>query len=85
MGSTHSGTPSPRWAMIEDFTEEFLTASSGEGGSTLPSSKRCNMGDSLAPVIATPWMENTLTAQALMMVPPWMAAPWLDTGLPSEL
>jgi hypothetical protein len=43
------------------------------------------MGDSLAPGIATPWMENTLTAQAMTMVPPWIAAPWLDTGLPSEL
>jgi hypothetical protein len=26
MGSTHSGPPSPLWAMIEDSTEEFYTA-----------------------------------------------------------
>jgi hypothetical protein len=32
MGSTHSRTPSPRRAMIEDSTEEFHTASSREGG-----------------------------------------------------
>jgi hypothetical protein len=30
MGSTHSGASTPYWAMIEDSTEEFLTASSGE-------------------------------------------------------
>jgi hypothetical protein len=26
MGSTRSGAPTPRWAMIEDSTEGFLTA-----------------------------------------------------------
>jgi hypothetical protein len=31
MVSTHSGMSTLRWAMIEDFIEEFLTASSGEG------------------------------------------------------
>jgi hypothetical protein len=31
MDSTHSGTPFPWWAMIEDSVEEFLTASSEEG------------------------------------------------------
>jgi hypothetical protein len=31
MGSMRSGTPSPRWAMIGDSAEEFLTVSSGEG------------------------------------------------------
>jgi hypothetical protein len=36
MGSTRSGTPSPRWAMKEDSAEEFLTTSSGEGGFGLP-------------------------------------------------
>jgi hypothetical protein len=36
MGSTCSGTPPPCWAMIEDFTEEFLTALSGEGASASP-------------------------------------------------
>jgi hypothetical protein len=28
MGPTHSRASSPRWAMIDDSTEEFLTASS---------------------------------------------------------
>jgi hypothetical protein len=37
MGSTHSGSPSPRRAMTEDSTKEFHTMSSGEGGSNLPS------------------------------------------------
>jgi hypothetical protein len=36
MGSTHSGTPSPWWAMIKDFTKEFLMASSGEGAPPSP-------------------------------------------------
>jgi hypothetical protein len=36
MVSTRSGTPSSWRAMIENFTEEFLMASSGEGASTSP-------------------------------------------------
>jgi hypothetical protein len=36
MGSTRSGTPSLQRAMIEDSTEEFLMASSGEGASASP-------------------------------------------------
>jgi hypothetical protein len=36
MGSTHNGTPFPWQAMIVDSTEEFLMASSGEGGSAFP-------------------------------------------------
>jgi hypothetical protein len=78
MGSTHSGTPSPWWAMIEDSAEEFLTASSGEGGSALPSPRRHGMGDSPAPITTAPWMEKTPATQVMMMVPPRP-----DTGLPS--
>jgi hypothetical protein len=73
-----------RWAMIEDCTEEFLTTSSGEGSLSLPSHRRCGTGASLAPVTTTLRMENALAAQAMMTVPPWMAAPWLKTGLPFE-
>jgi hypothetical protein len=36
MGSTQGGPPSPWWDMIEDSTEEFHTASSGEGALTSP-------------------------------------------------
>jgi hypothetical protein len=36
MGSTYGGTPSPLWAMIEDFVEEFHTAWDEEGWIDLP-------------------------------------------------
>jgi hypothetical protein len=36
MGSTRSGTPSPWWAIIEEFAREFLTASSREGDLASP-------------------------------------------------
>jgi hypothetical protein len=77
-------TPSPRWAMIEDSAEEFLTTSSGEGCFGLPSLGRHNTGAPPTPVTTTPWTENAPAIQALMTVPPRMAAPWLDTGLPSK-
>jgi hypothetical protein len=69
MGSTHNGTPSPRRVMIEDSAEEFLTTSRGEGGSALPSPRRCDMGALPATVTATIWMENDLATQTMMMVP----------------
>jgi hypothetical protein len=40
MGSTRSRASTPRWAMIEDYTEEFLMASSREGSFGLPSPRR---------------------------------------------
>jgi hypothetical protein len=40
MASTCSGASTPWWAMIEDSTEEFLMASSGEGSFGLPSPRR---------------------------------------------
>jgi hypothetical protein len=40
MGSTHSGASTPRRAMIEDSTEEFLMMSSREGSFGLPSPRR---------------------------------------------
>jgi hypothetical protein len=75
MGSTHSGTPSPWRAMIEDSDEEFLMTSSDEGGSTLPSPRRRGTGASPAPITATPWMENATATQVMTMVPPRLAAP----------
>jgi hypothetical protein len=60
MGSTRSGTPSPRWAMIEDSAEEFITTSSGEGGSNLPFPGRHVTGALTTPIATTPWMKNAL-------------------------
>jgi hypothetical protein len=84
MGSTCSGTPPPCWAMIEDFTEEFLTALSGEGGFGLPSPRRCGTRALPTPVTTTPWTENAPPTQAMMNVPPWMAALRPDIFLPFE-
>jgi hypothetical protein len=84
MGSTCSGTPPPYWAMIEDFTEEFLTAWSGEGGFGLPSPRRRSTGAPPTPVTTMPWMENAPPTQAMMNVPPWMAALQPDIFLPFE-
>jgi hypothetical protein len=39
MGLTHSGQPSPLWAMIDDSTEEFYIVSSRDGGFDLFSSR----------------------------------------------
>jgi hypothetical protein len=60
LGSTHSGTSTPRQAMIEDSTEEFLTASSGEGSFGLPSPRRRSAGASPALVTTTPWLTDIL-------------------------
>jgi hypothetical protein len=54
MGSTRSGTPSPRHVMIEDSIEEFLTTSSSEGGFNLPSPKSHGTAAPSAPVTTTP-------------------------------
>jgi hypothetical protein len=84
MGSTRCGASTPWRAMIEDSAEEFLTASSGDGGSGLPSPRRHDMGASLAPFTTTPRMENALIAQSMMTVPPRTTAPWVEVGLPFE-
>jgi hypothetical protein len=84
MGSTHSGSPSPRRAMIEDSIEEFYTASSREGGSGLPSSRRHGTGVPSDLIATTPWLEDGLATQAMMTVPPWVLVQWLDKGLPFE-
>jgi hypothetical protein len=68
----------------EALVEEFLTASSGEGGSGLPSPRRRGTGAPPAPVTTTPWMENAPTTWAITTVRPWSAAPRPNTDLPSE-
>jgi hypothetical protein len=56
-----SGTRSaPWWAMIEDSIEEFLTTSSGDKGSGLPSPRRRAMGPPSAPIVTTPWPKDIL-------------------------
>jgi hypothetical protein len=60
MGSTRSGSPSPRRAMIEYSIIEFHTTSSREGASILPSPRRHSVGALPAPVTTTPWMKNAL-------------------------
>jgi hypothetical protein len=84
MGSTRSGKPTPRQAMIEDFTEEFLMTLSGEGSFGLPSPRRRGMGASLTPIKTTQRMENALAAQAMAMVPLRTIVPQPETGLPIE-
>jgi hypothetical protein len=58
MGSTQSGAPTPRWAMIEDSVEEFLMVSSREGSFGHPSPRRYDTGASLAPITTSPRMKN---------------------------
>jgi hypothetical protein len=69
MVSTHNGPSTPLWAIIEDSTEGFYTASSGERGSVLPSSRRHDTGALYAPIKSTPWMEDAPATQAIKMVP----------------
>jgi hypothetical protein len=75
VGSTRNGTLSTWQAIIEDSTEEFHMASSGEAGSVLPSPRRRGMQAPPAPVTTTPWKENTLATHAMTTVPPWAAVP----------
>jgi hypothetical protein len=71
IGATHNGPPSPLRAMIWDSAEEFHTTSDGEGGYDLPSRIRHGAGASPAPTATISWPENTPTAQAMVMIPPW--------------
>jgi hypothetical protein len=84
MGSTRSRTPSPRQAIIEDSTNEFLIVSSREGGSSLPSPRRRTTRASATPITPTPWMENASATQATATVPPQTMASRPDTGLHFE-
>jgi hypothetical protein len=81
MGSTRSGSPSPRWAMIEEVIKELHMVSSREGDSRLPSLGRCGTGALPTPITTMPWMENAPAIQVMMMVPPWTAAPQPDSPL----
>jgi hypothetical protein len=50
--------------MIEDSVEEFLSVSTGMGGSNLPSPRRSDMGARSAPVTTTPWMKDIFNITA---------------------
>jgi hypothetical protein len=55
LGSTHSGPPSPWWALIEDSTKEFHLTSSRGGGSSLPSPRWLGAVTLPAPVTTPLW------------------------------
>jgi hypothetical protein len=84
MDSTHGGPPSSLRAMMGNSTEEFHTASDGEGRLNLPSPRRHDTGDSPAPATTISWPESTLTTQSTMTIPQRQATPRLDTDLPLE-
>jgi hypothetical protein len=79
MGSTRSGPLSPRRAMIEDSTKEFVTASSSEGSSSLPSRMRHGARTLPAPSTSIPWLEDATAIYTMMTVPPWVMGPQSDT------
>jgi hypothetical protein len=68
MGATHSTASTPWWDMIEDSTEEFLTASSGEGSFNLPSPRRRNTIALPAPAATTPRLNHNLNITAAQQV-----------------
>jgi hypothetical protein len=84
MGSTRSGSPSSRWAKVEDSIEEFHTTSRAEGGSGLPSPRRHGTGAPPTPAPTTSWLENAPATQAMMMVSLRAVVAQLDTSLPFE-
>jgi hypothetical protein len=71
-------------ALIEDSTDEFHMASSGEASSGLPASRRHGTGAPPAPIATIPWPEDTLCTQTMTMVLPQTLSPRSDTGLPLE-
>jgi hypothetical protein len=83
MGKDRKGSPS-LCTMLEDITNEFYMASSGEGSFGLPVSQRCSIGAPPAPIETTPWPENASSPQTMMMVPAWTITPLSDTRLPPK-
>jgi hypothetical protein len=71
-------------AMIEDSTDEFYMASSGEDSSGLSASQRYITRAPPAPITTTPWPEEASTTQTMMTVPPWTLTPRSDIVLPLE-
>jgi hypothetical protein len=59
VGSTRSKASTPQGALVEDSTEEFLPASSGERSFDHPSPRRHSTGASFAPTTTTTWKRST--------------------------
>jgi hypothetical protein len=70
MGSTHNRPPTLLRAMIGESTEEFHTTSGGEGGLGPASPRRRGNGAPPSPAMTISQSEDTLTTQAMMMIPP---------------
>jgi hypothetical protein len=83
VGMTSSGSSSLR-AMIKDSTNEFYTASSGEGSSGHPISQAHIIVALPAPIATTPWPEDAPATKTMTHVLPRTLAPRQDTGLPPE-
>jgi hypothetical protein len=80
VGSTHSGTSTPQWAMIVDSAEEYLTVSSGERVIDHLSPRQHSTGALLAPTSTTTWKE----APSMMRFPLRMVVPRSETNYLSE-
>jgi hypothetical protein len=81
VGSTCCVASTPHRAMIEDSSEEFLTAPSRERRFGHPSPRWRSTGASFAPTTIATWKEN---APATTRFPPRMAVPRPETNHPSE-
>jgi hypothetical protein len=57
VGMAHIWSPSLH-TVLEDSTNEFYTASNGEGSSSFPISQRHSMRMLPAPITTTPWLED---------------------------
>jgi hypothetical protein len=79
IGTTSSGSP-PLCTILKGSTNEFYTASSGEGSSGLPISRRRSMGTPPAPIATAPWSKDAPTPQTMMTVPPQTIMQWSNTG-----
>jgi hypothetical protein len=80
VGSTCSGASTPPRATIEDSTEEYLKALSGEGGIEHLSPRRRSTGALLAPTSTMTWKE----APSTMRFPLQIAVPRPKTNYLSE-
>jgi hypothetical protein len=78
VGLTHYGASTPQHATIEDSTEEFLIASSGEGSFSHPSPRRRSTWASLTPATTTTWKENALPTMIFPLV--WWCCDWKPTS-----
>jgi hypothetical protein len=59
--------------MTGDSSKELHMTSDREGELGLSSPRRHGTGALPAPATTMLWLENTLTTQAMMMVPPWLS------------